>query len=134
MNKTTKIILVRHGESIANAEGVSQGNKDEWIDTHLSKKGKEQADKVAQRLKNEKIDIIYSSDLKRAKETAEAINKFHNVNIKKSLSSLHTKVWSLFRLLDAQSVHTLKGVVLNKHFDITNPATARIAKSINKPR
>jgi len=78
----TKIILVRHGESIANAKKMSQGKQDEWIDTHLSEKGVEEAKKVALRLKKEKIDIIYSSDLKRAVETAEEINKFHNVQIK----------------------------------------------------
>ena len=78
----TKIILVRHGESIANAKKVSQGEEDEWIDTPLSEKGREEAEKVALRLKKEKIDIIYSSDLNRAKETAKTINKFHNVKIK----------------------------------------------------
>ena len=78
----TKIILVRHGESMANAKKMSQGKQDEWIDTHLSEKGIEEAEKVALRLKKEKIDVIYSSDLKRAKETAETINKFHNVKIK----------------------------------------------------
>ncbi len=78
----TNIILVRHGESIANAKKMSQGKQDEWIDTHLTEKGREEAEKVAQRLKKEKIEIIYSSDLKRARETAEAINKFHNVKIK----------------------------------------------------
>jgi broad specificity phosphatase PhoE len=44
--------------------------------------GKSQAKKVASRLKNEEIDLIYSSDLKRAKETAKEINKFHNLDIK----------------------------------------------------
>ncbi len=77
-----KIILVRHGESIANAKGISQGNRNKWMDTSLTKKGKEQAKKLAERLKEEKIEVIYSSDLKRAKETAEEINKFHNLKIK----------------------------------------------------
>ncbi|MDO8508786.1 MAG: histidine phosphatase family protein [Nanoarchaeota archaeon] len=76
------IILVRHGESLANAKGISQGRGDEWADTRLSKEGEEQALKVAQRLKSEKIDIIYSSDLKRALQTAKEINKFHEVKIK----------------------------------------------------
>ena len=77
-----KVILVRHGESVANSKGISQGNKDKWTDTPLSQKGKEQAKKVAERLKKEDIKVIYSSDLKRAKETAQEINKFHNVKIK----------------------------------------------------
>jgi broad specificity phosphatase PhoE len=77
-----KLIIVRHGQSIANSKGITQGNKDEWIDTSLTKKGLEQARKVAERLNEEDIDIIYSSDLKRAKQTAEEINKFHKVKIK----------------------------------------------------
>lgn len=73
-----KIFLIRHGESEANAKGIDQGQK---IDTGLSEKGKEQARKIAERLKNEKIETIYSSDLKRAKETAKKIAKFHNLEV-----------------------------------------------------
>ena len=79
--KPINIILVRHGESLANAQDISQGNNDEYSDTPLSKKGKEQAIKVAERLKKEPLDLIYSSDLKRAKETAEIINTLHHVPI-----------------------------------------------------
>lgn len=81
-NRIVNIFLVRHGESLANSKKISQGNRDRWEDTSLTRKGKEQAKKVAERLMREKIDLIYSSDLKRAKETAEIINKFHNVRIK----------------------------------------------------
>ncbi|MCK4650145.1 histidine phosphatase family protein [Candidatus Pacearchaeota archaeon] len=38
--------------------------------------------KIAERLKNKDIRIIYTSDLKRAKETAEIIAKHHNLQIK----------------------------------------------------
>lgn len=74
-----KLIIVRHAESKANVKGIRQGQK---IDTPLSKLGKEQAKKVAERLKNEKIDAIYSSDLKRAKETAEEIAKHHKLKVR----------------------------------------------------
>lgn len=77
-----KILLVRHGESMANSKKISQGNRDEWEDTPLSENGKEQAKKVAKRLREEKIDLIISSDLKRARETAKEINKFHRVEVK----------------------------------------------------
>ena len=76
-----KLIIVRHGESEANAKGISQGNRDEWLDTSLTEKGNKQAKAVAKRLKDEDIGVIISSDLKRAKQTAEEINKFHNVEI-----------------------------------------------------
>jgi len=73
-----RLILIRHAESEANAKGINQGQK---VDTFLSKLGVKQAKQVAQRLGDEKIEIIYSSDLKRAKQTAEEINKFHKLEI-----------------------------------------------------
>ena len=76
-----KLILIRHGESIANKNKKHQGRDDEWRDTSLSEKGMKQTKKVSERLKNEQIDYIFSSDLKRAKETAKEINKNHNKKI-----------------------------------------------------
>ncbi|MGV8169015.1 MAG: histidine phosphatase family protein [Candidatus Nanoarchaeia archaeon] len=68
-----KLFLVRHGETIENKKGIIQGH----LPGRLSKKGKEQAGKLALRLKNEKFDIVYSSDLARAADTAKAIMKYH---------------------------------------------------------
>lgn len=73
-----RIVLIRHGESEANRLGIKQGKT---IDTSLSELGRKQAGRVAERLKNEKIDLIYASNLKRARETAEAIAKHHNLNV-----------------------------------------------------
>lgn len=64
-----KIILVRHGETIENQMGICQGQ----MEGTLSDKGQEQAKQTANYLKNDKIDIIYSSDLKRALDTANEI-------------------------------------------------------------
>ena len=72
-----KLILVRHGETEWNIRNRVQGQKG----VPLNKKGKEQAKKVALRLKNEQIDVIYCSDLKRAKQTAAEIAKFHKVSL-----------------------------------------------------
>lgn len=68
-----RIILTRHGETIANKQGIIQGH----LPGKLSEKGKEQAKRVAERLKHEKIDIIYSSDLARTADTIKEIVKFH---------------------------------------------------------
>lgn len=68
-----KLIITRHGETIENAKKICQGH----LGGNLSKEGKKQAKKLARRLKNEKIDVIYSSDLKRTKDTTEAVRKFH---------------------------------------------------------
>ena len=74
-----KLYLIRHAQSEANAKGIQQGQE---IDSPLTKLGKSQAKKLANRLKDEKIDLIYSSDLNRAKETAKEINRFHDLDIK----------------------------------------------------
>lgn len=68
-----KLILVRHGETFANLNNISQGH----LDSKLTQKGINQTKKVAQRLKNEKIDIAYSSDLSRLLDTCTEILKFH---------------------------------------------------------
>lgn len=75
------LILIRHGESEANKQGQHQGRGDNWYDTPLSEKGRKQAGQVSERLKTEEIDYIFASDLKRAKETAEKINHYHNKKI-----------------------------------------------------
>jgi probable phosphoglycerate mutase len=69
-----KIILTRHGETEENKEGVLQG----WKPGHLSSEGKKQAKLLAERLKDVKIDCIYTSDLRRCAETAKAIAKYHD--------------------------------------------------------
>lgn len=65
--------IVRHGETSSNLNHIIQGH----IDTKLNKTGREQVELVGQRLRKLKIDHIYTSDLSRAKKTAEAIAKHH---------------------------------------------------------
>ncbi len=70
-----RLILVRHGETIENQKGICQGQ----MEGTLSDNGIEQAKRVAEFLKSEKIDVIYSSDLKRALDTAnEVVKQFPN--------------------------------------------------------
>lgn len=65
-----KIYFVRHGQTEYNALQVHQPENAE-----LSKLGIKQAETLAKRFSKISIDIIYSSPLKRAKQTAEIINK-----------------------------------------------------------
>jgi len=67
-----KLFLVRHAETLENAKGIVQG-----YGGTISPFGKKQVMQLALRLKDEKIDHIYSSDLSRAIETVEEIGKFH---------------------------------------------------------
>ena len=68
-NLTSTIYLVRHGETEWNTEGRLQGQKDSF----LTAKGEKQAAQTAEKLKGVKFDAIFSSDLLRAKRTAEII-------------------------------------------------------------
>lgn len=72
-----KIYITRHGQTEWNALGKLQGRKD----IELNEVGRKQAEMTRDKLKNEKVDLIISSSLKRAKQTAEIINKEFNVDI-----------------------------------------------------
>lgn len=69
-----RIVLTRHGETEENIRNIIQGS---GIQGKLSSLGIKQAGKLAERLKGEKFDHIYSSSLDRAAETAKIIAKFH---------------------------------------------------------
>jgi len=71
------LILIRHGETEWNAQGRYQGQSD----VPLSDLGMQQAELLAERLMDLKIDAIYTSDLKRAWMTATTIAKNHNLKI-----------------------------------------------------
>ena len=76
----TKLILTRHGQSTWNAENRFTG----WVDVDLSEKGIEEAEKSGQIIKNlnMKIDISYTSYLKRAIKTLTSILKKNNLELK----------------------------------------------------
>jgi len=69
-----RLILVRHGETEENKKGILQGH----LPGKLTEQGIEQTKKLALRLRDEKIDAIYSSDLTRASDTAKEIAKYHS--------------------------------------------------------
>ncbi len=75
-----KLILVRHGQSIWNAENRFTG----WVDVDLSEKGKKEAKKSGELIRelNINIDISYTSYLKRAIETLTIILKTLNLSMK----------------------------------------------------
>ncbi|WP_273845139.1 histidine phosphatase family protein [Rubrobacter calidifluminis] len=64
-----ELLLVRHGQSTANAEGVWQGQ----LDFPLSEEGRIQARLTGKALSSEPLSAVYTSPLSRALETAEII-------------------------------------------------------------
>jgi probable phosphoglycerate mutase len=67
--QTTRIIVIRHGETAWNVDTRLQGH----LDIALNTKGIWQAGQVAQALRGEDIDAVYASDLLRAWQTANAV-------------------------------------------------------------
>jgi broad specificity phosphatase PhoE len=68
-----RLLITRHGQTIENKAHTVMG----WLPGHLSSLGKEQARMLALRLKDENIDIIFCSDLDRARDTAKIIARYH---------------------------------------------------------
>ena len=73
----TTILLARHGETDWNNEGRWQG----WADPPLNEAGREQARALAEQLRSTPFDAVYSSDLRRAHETAEIVAAPHEVPV-----------------------------------------------------
>lgn len=67
----TRLYLIRHGETLWNKKRKTQGAKN----IKLSTLGKLQAEYLGKKLKDKNIDILYSSDLSRAYQTAEIVGK-----------------------------------------------------------
>ena len=76
----SKLILIRHGQSVWNAENRFTG----WVDIDLSEKGIQEAEKSAELIKklNIKIDVSYTSYLKRAIRTLTTILDKNNLALK----------------------------------------------------
>jgi len=85
------LYLLRHGQTEWNSTGVFRGRKD----IPLSEEGKVQAELSARALKDAGIKKIYSSPLKRALETAEAVSKIIGIEpvVLEGLTDLNFGLW-----------------------------------------
>jgi broad specificity phosphatase PhoE len=88
----TTILLARHGETEWNRIGRYQG----WADPTLNDTGREQARALAEQLRSTPIDAVYSSDLRRARETAEILAEPHAVPVvvEPGLREVNVGEWS----------------------------------------
>ena len=77
MPEATRILAIRHGQTAWNASARIQGH----TDIELDALGQWQARQLAQALGHEELQAIYSSDLSRARDTAEPLAAAHGLTI-----------------------------------------------------
>ena len=66
--------IIRHGHSLGNTKNIASCWPEKSL-LPLTKKGKQEIKEANKKIKNKKIDLIFSSDLLRTKQTAEIIGK-----------------------------------------------------------
>ncbi len=80
MADTTRILLIRHGQSQGNAERRFGGH----TATPLSERGRREAEATAHALASESLSAIYSSDLSRAVETAMPLARLAGLEVERT--------------------------------------------------
>lgn len=102
----TRIYLVRHGESAGNVQGRVQGQSE----SELTERGRAQAEATGRALQDRGIHRIFSSDLSRASESAQLINRSLGLPLVKdrrlremSFGILEGKTWAELDLYYAEA-------------------------------
>jgi broad specificity phosphatase PhoE len=86
-----KLILVRHGHTPLNSHGKEERLRG-WLDIPLDQQGLQEAVDTAQQLAAYPVTAIYSSDLKRARQTAESIHQSTKASI---ITTDELRPWNL---------------------------------------
>jgi len=109
MKLLNNYFILRHGESISNKENFVGSWPEKRYDP-LTKKGEKQIHNIAKKLKKEKIDLIFSSDLLRTKQTSQITAQELNlkINFDKRLREINTGI------LNQKSIKQWKNYFSNK--------------------
>lgn len=76
----TKIYIIRHAEAEGNLYRIVQGQ----TDSYLTATGRRQLRYLGERFRDVPLNALYSSDLRRAVETAKAVNAYHSLELRKT--------------------------------------------------
>ena len=77
MNEKMNLYVMRHGTTVWNERGITQGHSQ----NRLSSAGKNLVEKIAEKYKKQKFDLIVVSPLFRTVQTANIMNQYHSVKI-----------------------------------------------------
>jgi broad specificity phosphatase PhoE len=86
-----KLILVRHGHTPLNSPG-SEERLRAWLDVPLDKQGLREAEETADKLVHYAVEVIYCSDLRRARRTAEVVRRRVKVPV---VATQELRPWNL---------------------------------------
>jgi len=98
---STHVILVRHGETDWNLEGRIQGH----LQIPLNRRGRAQAEALAAHLEDARFDAVYSSDLLRALQTAQAVVRRRGQEIREEVRLREWDLGVLAGLRRTQAEH-----------------------------
>jgi broad specificity phosphatase PhoE len=86
-----KLILVRHGHTHLNRAGADERLRG-WLDVPLDDEGLREAVTTAEQLAHYPVEIIYSSDLRRARQTAEIVRRHTRARV---IAAKELRPWNL---------------------------------------
>lgn len=120
---STEIYIIRHGESLGNKDKIFLGQ----LDRDLTSLGYEQARLAAEFFKDKRVDVVYSSSLLRAVNTAKAVADLKGLEVIKSdslreinagdwqgrsydnIAETYPEMWAVWRNADYENVKTPDG-------------------------
>lgn len=95
----TRVCLIRHGEAAGNRERLYLGQSDPPLTAH----GRRQAQDLARLLRDVPLAAVYSSDLRRARQTATAVARLHGLPVQ-AVETLREGDFGLWTGLDWQAI------------------------------
>ena len=124
---TINIVLARHGETEWNVSEIFRGR----IDVELNETGLRQAELLGEYLSHTEIEAVYASPLKRASRTAQAIAKYHHLDVQTSpaLIDLNLGEWEgLSRPAVAEKYKEVYGLWMTRPDKVTIPGGENLAE------
>lgn len=118
-DQATHVIMVRHGQSQANAEGFFAGQ----TDIPLTPLGLCQAERTADYLRDRRIDRIYSSDLMRSMQTAEPTARMHGLSVisEPGLREIFAGKWEHMAYTEVERQYPTTHGVWGSHIGLAHP-------------
>jgi broad specificity phosphatase PhoE len=115
-----KLILVRHGHTVLNVPGRDERLRG-WLDLPLDDQGLQEAVETAERLADYPVEAIYSSDLRRARQTAEMLRR--RTRAPRVATTKELRPWNLGVFCGQRVADILPFLnLLNRHPDLIAPS------------